>query len=128
MAAEKREIKALRELGYDIQFVEAEKLTKEEKAAKQEANAYSKKNVEAFLKQAGNEKLWEEYQARYNEQAGTNRKEKQADGSYKKIADEPKFLKDGKPKKKGYANCIGWFREKFTYNEDTKQYEPTVKK
>ena len=120
--AEMATIKKYRALDYELVEVEAKKITKEEKEAAAVANPYSKKNVEAFLKQAGNEKLWEEYQARYNEQAGTNRKQT-VNGKVVAIPDEPKTLKDKKtPKKKGYANCIGWFRNMFEYDKDTDKY------
>lgn len=115
-------IKKYLELKYELVEVEAKKITKEEKAAAAVANPYSKKNVEAFLQQAGNEALWEEYQKRYNEQAGTNRKQT-VDGKVVAIPDEPKTLKDKKtPKKKGYANCIGWFRNMFEYDKKTEKY------
>lgn len=95
---------------------EQKKQSEEKKAEAKEAqkqNPYSKQNVEAFLNQAGNEELLAEYTSRYNEQAGTNRKGQE---------NEPKFLKDGTPKKKGFANCIGWFTDKFTWDETTKTY------
>lgn len=116
-ATELKEIKNYVALGYEIIDVKPQPLTKEEKAAKQDANHYSQKNVLAFLQQKGNEELLKEYNKRYNEQAGTNRTK---DGV--KIPDEPKFLKNGQPKKKGYANCIGWFRSLYTWNEDSKAY------
>ena len=112
-AADLKEIKNYLALGYELVDVEPKKITKEEKAAAAAANPYSKQNVEAFLKKDENKALFEEYKARYNEQAGTNRKGK---------PDEPKFLKSGKPKVKGYANCIGWFTDRFTWDEDKKTY------
>lgn len=115
---ELKEVLNYKALGYELVSVEPKKETKEEKAAAQKANPYSKINVEAFLKKKGNEDLYKEYKERYNEQAGTNRKVKG-----KKIADEPKFLKSGEPKVKGFANCIGWFTEKFEYNKETKEYD-----
>ena len=120
--AEMAIIKKYRALDYELVEVEAKKITKEEKAAAAAENGYSKVNVEKFLKQAGNEALWKEYQERYNEQAGTNRKQT-VNGKVVAIPDKPKYLKDKKtPKKKGYANCIGWFRDKFEYDKETKQY------
>lgn len=122
---ETKEVKKYIELGFQIVAEEPKKISKEEKAAKAAANKaakakaskenpYSKENVEKFLKQKGNEDLWEEYKKRYNEQAGTNRVGKE---------DEPKFLKSGEPKKKGFANCIGWFTDKFEWNAETKEYK-----
>lgn len=121
-------IKKYLALNYELVEVEAKKITKEEKAAAAVANPYSKQNVEAFLQQAGNEALWKEYQERYNEQAGTNRKQT-IDGKVVAIPDEPKYLRDKKtPKKKGYANCIGWFRDMFEYDKDTNKYVAKTKK
>lgn len=111
--AEMATIKKYRALDYELIDVEPKKVTKEEKAAAKAANPYSKQNVEAFLKKDENKELYKEYQARYNEQAGVNRKGK---------PDEPKFLKSGKPKVKGYAACIGWFTDKFTWDEEKKAY------
>lgn len=125
--AEMNVIKKYLELNYELVEVEAKKITKEEKAAAAVANPYSKQNVEAFLQQAGNEALWKEYQERYNEQAGTNRKQTK-DGKVVAIPDAPKTLKDGTPKKKGYANCIGWFRDMFEYDKDTDKYVAKAKK
>lgn len=109
-AAEIKAIKNYVALGYEIVEVEAPKKEKKE-------SAYTAEKVVAFLKQKGNEELFAEYERRYNEQAGTNRTK---DG--KPIADEPKFLKDGTPKKKGFANCIGWFRSLYTFDEVAKTY------
>lgn len=125
--SEMNTIKKYLELNYELVEVEAKKITKEEKAAAAAANPYSKQNVEAFLQQAGNESLWKEYQERYNEQAGTNRKQKK-DGKVVAIPDAPKTLKDGTKKKKGYANCIGWFRDKFEYDEASQSYKAKTKK
>lgn len=129
-----KEVKNFIELKFELVNVEPPKLSKEEKAKKakenkekkeiaSKENPYSKENVEKFLNKEENKKLLEEYKARYNEQAGTNRKVKKADGSYEELPDEPKFLNSGKPKVKGYANCIGWFTKKFKWNEETKKYE-----
>lgn len=126
-ATELKTIKKYLDLGYELVEVEAKKITKEEKAAKAAENPFSKQNVEKFLKQAGNEALYTEYQARYNEQAGTNRKQT-INGKVVALPDEPKKLKDGTPKKKGYANCIGWFRDKFDYDEAEGKYVPKAKK
>lgn len=126
-ATELKTIKKYLDLGYELVEVEAKKITKEEKAAKAAENPFSKQNVEAFLQQAGNEALYTEYQARYNEQAGTNRKQT-INGKVVALPDEPKKLKDGTPKKKGYANCIGWFRDKFDYDEAAGKYVPKAKK
>lgn len=126
-ATELKTIKKYLDLGYELVEVEAKKITKEEKAAKAAENPFSKQNVEKFLQQAGNEKLWEEYQARYNEQAGTNRKQT-INGKVVALPDEPKKLKDGTPKKKGYANCIGWFRDKFDYDKAAGKYVPKASK
>ena len=131
--SELRVIKKYLEMGFVLEEAKAEVLTKEQKheraeankAAKKKAaeeNPYSKLNVEKFLKQKGNEELFKEYEARYNEQAGTNNYRKNKDGIVEKIEDAPKFLKSGKPKKKGFANCIGWFTDKFEYNSETKTY------
>lgn len=131
---ETKEVKKYIELGFQIVAEEPKKLTKEEKKEKAAANKaekqkkskenpYSKENVEKFLKQKGNEELWKEYQERYNEQAGTNRFRKNEAGVKEKIEDEPKVLKSGKPKKKGYANCIGWFTDKFEWDEEAKEYK-----
>lgn len=131
---ETKEVKKYIELGFQIVAEEPKKLTKEEKAEKAAANKaakakaskenpYSKENVEKFLKQKGNEALWEEYKARYDEQAGTNRVRKNEAGVVEKIEDTPKFLKSGKPKKKGFANCIGWFTDKFEWDAEAKEYK-----
>lgn len=133
---EKKEVKNYLDLGYNLQPKEPKVRTKEEieaakKAAKEEqaANPYSKQNVEAFLQKEGNEALWEEYQQRYNEQAGTNRHRKNKDGVVEALEDEPVFLKDKKtPKKKGFANCVGWFQEHFVYDAKAKEYKPVKKK
>lgn len=114
---EMAEIKKYLELGYELIATEPKTETKEEKEAKRKVNPYSRENVEKFLKQKGNEELFAEYDRRYNEQAGTNRTK---DG--KPIKDEPKFLKDGTPKKKGFANCIGWFRSLYTFDEKANTY------
>ena len=121
-----KEIKNYIDLGFELVNVEAPKVTKEEKAAAIAANPYSKQNVEAFLKKKGNEELLKEYKARYNEQAGTNRTRKE-NGEIINIPDVPVFKKDGTPKAKGYANCIGWFRSMFTYDEAAKEYVATEK-
>lgn len=129
-AKDLKEVKNYIALNFELVNVEPPKLTKEEKAKRAEENKarkekekienpYSKINVEKFLQKEENKKLWEEYDARYNEQAGTNRKGKEKD--------EPKYLNDGSIKVKGYANCIGWFTERFTWNEDKKEYEPVKK-
>ena len=120
---EKREVRTYLELGFELVSKEPKKITEEEAEAKRAANPYSSINVEKFLKEYEGGKLWDEYEKRYNEQAGTNRKRKQADGTYIAIEDAPKFLKDGRPKKKGFANCIGWFREKFVWDEELKTYK-----
>lgn len=130
-----KDLKAIKNyvaLGFELVDVKPPKLTQEEKAARAKENKaakekaakenpYSKQNVEAFLKLPENAELLKVYKARYDEQAGTNRKGKD------KI-DEPKYLKDGKPKKKGYANCIGWFCDMFKYDEITKKYTRIEKK
>ena len=132
--AEMRVIKKYLEMGFELEEAKAEVLTAEQKheraearkAAKQEEaekNPYSKLNVEKFLKAKGNEELFKEYEARYNEQAGTNNRRKDKNGVTQNLKDTPKFLIDGTPKKKGFANCIGWFKAKFTYNPETKTYE-----
>ena len=128
----KKELAAVKNyiaLGYAIVEPVKKDLTKaerEEKKAKdeaaREANPYSKINIEKFLKQEVNEALWEEYTKRYNEQAGTNRTIKNEKGERVKLDDDPKFLKDGTPKKKGFANCIGWFRKMFEYDDAAKKY------
>ena len=127
-AKELKEVKNYIALGYKLVEVIPKPMTKEEKAAaaaenkkkkaaEQAANPYSKDNVEAFLKKKENKEYYDEYLKRYKEQAGTNRTVKG-----KAIADEPKYLKDGRIKVKGYANCIGWFTENFEYNKETKEY------
>lgn len=129
-AKELNEVKNYLALGYELVEIVAPVLTKEEKKQRAEenkakkeaesiANPYSKENVEKFLRKKENKDLLDEYNAKYNEQAGTNRMEKGV-----AIPDEPKYLKSGKPKKKGYANCIGWFTSKFEYDEETKEYVP----
>lgn len=133
-AKDLKEVKNYIALNFELVNVEPPKLTKEERAKRAEENKarkekekienpYSKANVEKFLNKEENKKLLEEYNARYYEQAGTNRKVKKADGSYEELPNEPKFLNNGKPKVKGYANCIGWFTKKFKWNEETKKYE-----
>ena len=124
---EKREVKTYLDLGFELVPTEPKKITKEEAAEKRAENPYSSINVEAFLKEYKGGKLWEEYQKRYNEQAGTNRKQTK-NGKVKNLPDEPKFLKDGTPKKKGFANCIGWFREQFSWDENKGAYVPVEKK
>lgn len=125
---ETKEVKKYIDLGFKLVVKQPVAKTKEEKAAEQKANPYSKENVEAFLKGLKDQKYWETYYARYNEQAGTNRKQKNKDtGVVESIADEPKYLKDGNPKLKGYANCIGWFKENFVYDEEAKEYKPVEK-
>lgn len=135
---ELKEVKRYLELGYELVEVEAEKLTKEQKHERAKANKaarekeakenpYSRINVEAFLKKPENKKYWDEYQSRYNEQAGTNRKRKDKKGEIVELKDEPKYLKDGNPKVKGFANCIGWFTDNFTYNAETKTYDSNAK-
>lgn len=120
---EKKEIKNYIDLGFELVPEQPEVKTKKEKEAERSSNPYSKENVEAFLKQSGNESLLEEYNKRYNEQAGTNRKRKNKNNQIEIIPDEPKFLKDGRIKVKGYANCIGWFTEKFTFDAETGTYK-----
>lgn len=125
---ELKEVKNYIALGYDMIPVEKKVKTKAEKEAEAAANPYSKVNVEAFLKQEGNEKLWKEYKARHDEQAGTNRFRKNPETKeIEQLPDEPKFLNSGKPKKKGFANCIGWFTEKFEYDPETKTYKAKEK-
>ena len=129
-AKEKKEIKNYLDLGYKLVPIEPKVRTKEEvkeakKAAEEAkaANPYSQQNVEKFLQNKGNEALWAEYQQRYNEQAGTNRHRKNKKGVVEPLPDEPKFLKDGTPKNKGFANCIGWFKAQFEYDEKAKDYK-----
>ena len=129
-AKEKKEIKNYLDLGYKLVPVAPKVRTKEEvkeakKAAEEAkaANPYSQQNVEAFLQRKGNEELWEEYKERYKEQAGTNRHRKNKDGVVEPLPDEPKFLKSGEAKKKGFANCIGWFKAQFEYDEKAKDYK-----
>ena len=135
--ADLKEIKNYIALGYEIVDVEPPKLTKEEKAERaaankaaaakaKEENPFSQQNIEKFLKKDENKALYAEYQARYNEQAGTNRSRK-VNGKVERIADEPKYLKSGKPKKKGFANCIGWFTDMYDFNEETNTYEAKKK-
>ena len=124
---EKREVKTYLDLGFELVVIEPEKISKEQKEKQREENPYSSINVEAFLKTYEGGKLWEEYLKRYNEQAGTNRKQ-QKDGKVENLPDKPKFLKDGRPKKKGFANCIGWFREQFSWDESKGAYVPAEKK
>ena len=130
--ADLKEIKNYIALGYEIVDVEPPKLTKEEKAERaaankaakakaEEENPFSQKNIEAFLQKDENKALYAEYQTRYNEQAGTNRSRK-INGKVERIPDEPKYLKSGKPKKKGFANCIGWFTDKFEYDKEKQAY------
>ena len=121
---ELKEVKNYIALGYELIAIEKKTKTKEEKEAEAAANTYSKKNIEAFLKQKGKEALWEEYSKRYNEQAGTNRKRTNPEtGKIEVLPDEPKFLKSGKVKVKGFATCIGWFRVKFAWDEEAKEYK-----
>jgi uncharacterized protein YdaU (DUF1376 family) len=120
---ETREVKTYLDLGFELVVKEPKKISKDEAAAAREKNPYSSINVEAFLKTYKGGELWGEYEKRYNEQAGTNRKEKQKDGTYIAVDDEPKFLKDGTPKKKGFANCIGWFRSLFVWDEKEGAYK-----
>lgn len=117
---ELKTVKNYKELGYEL-IDKPMKETKEEKEKKRIENPYSKINVEKFLKEKGNEELFAEYKKRHDEQAGTNRKQKK-DGEVVDVPDEPKYLKDGTPKKKGFANCIGWFTDMFTWDEEKKQY------
>lgn len=125
---ETKEVKKYLDLGFKLVVVEPVVKSKEEKAAEQKANPYAKENVEAFLQSLTDKKYWETYQARYNEQAGTNRMQKnKKTGKVEKIADEPKFLKSGEPKLKGFANCIGWFKENFEYDAEAKEYKPVGK-
>lgn len=137
--ADLKEIKNYIALGFEIVDVEPPKLSKEEKAERAAANKaarekarkenpYSQLNVEKFLKQEGNEALFAEYEKLFNEQAGTNNTRKQNDGTIKRIPDDPKWLKSGEPKKKGYAVCIRWFTERFEYDEKTKEYKAKAKK
>jgi hypothetical protein len=119
---EKRKVKNLRDLGFELVEIEI-KTTKEQKEAAKVVNPYSQQNVEKFLQRPENEELWKLYTKMYNEQAGTNRIKEG-----KPIADEPKFKKDGTPKLKGFAPCIRWFRSEFEYNEKAKTYEPKEKK
>ena len=132
---EKKEVKNYLDLGYNLQPKEPKVRTKEEIEAAKEAekeakakNPYSKQNIEAFLQKEGNEALWEEYQQRYDEQAGTNRRRKNKAGVVEALKDEPVFLKSGEPKKKGFANCVGWFQEHFEYDAKAKEYKPVKKK
>ena len=129
-AKEKKEIKNYLDLGYKLVPVEPKVRTKEEieeakKAAAEAkaANPYSQQNIEKFLQNKGNEALWAEYQKRYNEQAGTNRHRKNKKGVVEPLTDEPKFLKSGERKKKGFANCVGWFQEHFVYDAKAKEYK-----
>lgn len=117
---ELKTVKNYKELGYEL-IDKPMKETKEEKEKKRIENPYSKINVEKFLKEKGNEELFAEYRKRYDEQAGTNRKQTK-DGEVVDVPNEPKYLKDGRPKKKGFANCIGWFTDMFTWDEEKKQY------
>ena len=120
---ETKEVKKYMDLGFKLVVKEPVVKTKEEKAEEQKANPYSKENVEAFLKSLDDKSYWTTYEARYNEQAGTNRMQKnKKTGKVEKLADEPKYLKSGEPKKKGFANCIGWFKENFEYDAAAKKY------
>lgn len=132
-AKELKEVKKYLELGFELVETQPKKLTKDERkaaAAEKEAaeqkqrkeNPYSRINVEAFLKKPENKELYAEYQKRYNEQAGIGRKRKQKDGTIIELPDEPKYLKSGKPKVKGFANCIGWFTDMFFYDAEAKTY------
>lgn len=132
-AKELKEIKNYRELGYELIAKQKEKLTKEKKEENRRKNPYAKQNVEKFLNRPENKELLKEYQNRYNEQAGTNRhKRDEKTGEMISIPDEPKYLKNREPKKKGYAWCIVWFKEKFEceYDEDKGEcvYTPRVEK
>lgn len=120
---ETKEVKKYMDLGFELVAEEPKAKTKAEKEAEAAQNPYSKVNVEKFLKEKGNEEYWKEYQTRYNEQAGTNRKRKNEAGVKEDLVDEPKFLKNGTPKKKGFANCIGWFKTNFVYDEAAKEYK-----
>lgn len=121
---ELKEVKNYRELGYELIAKQKEKLTKEEKEENRRKNPYSQQNVEKFLNKPENKELLKEYQNRYNEQAGTNRhKRDKKTGEMISIPDEPKYLKNGEPKKKGFATCIGWFNEKFTGEYDKEKGE-----
>lgn len=125
---EKKEVKNYIDLGFKLVVKEPVVKTKEQKEAERKQNPYSKENVEAFLKSLEDDSLWNEYEARYKEQAGTNRKQKNKEtGKIEALADEPKFLKSGEIKKKGFANCIGWFKERYTYDKETKTYVPVEK-
>ena len=124
---ETKEVKKYLDLGFKLVAEEPKVKTKEEKEAEAAANPYSRVNVENFLKVKGNEEYWTEYQRRYNEQAGTNRRRKNEAGEMVDLPDEPKFLKDGEPKKKGFANCIGWFKDNFTYDLAAGTYTKTKK-
>ena len=115
--AQKAEKKAAKE-----EKAERAAANKAAKAKAEEENPYSQKNIEKFLKKEENKALYEEYKKRYDEQAGTNRTRKQKDGTIEKIANEPKWLKNGNPKKKGFANCIGWFTDKFEYDKEKQAY------
>lgn len=126
---ETKEVKKYMDLGFKLVVKQPVVKTKEEKAAEQKANPYSKENVEAFLKGLEDKTYWETYKARYNEQAGTNRKQKdKKTGKVVALDDEPKYLKTGEPKKKGFANCIGWFKENFEYDTEAKKYVPVASK
>ena len=111
---ELKEIKNYLALGYKLVPVEPVKMTKAEKEAAAAANPYGKKMVEEFLEQPENAEYLAEYNRRYYEQAGTNRKGKD---------DEPVWKKDGTPKLKGFANCIGWFTDIFEYDKENKAYK-----
>ena len=107
----------------EAKLKEERKVEKAKEAEERKNNPYAKENVEAFLNKKGNEKLLEEYKKRYNEQAGTNRTRTNEKGQVIAIQDEPKYKKNGEPKIKGYANCIGWFRGMYEYNEELKDYK-----
>ena len=124
---ELKEVKNYIALGYELIPVEKKTKTKEEKEAEAAANPYSKQNVEAFLKEKYEDTLYAEYLKRYNEQAGTNRFRKNSKGVVEALEDKPKFLKDGTPKAKGFANCIGWFREQFEWDAEKETYKAKKK-
>lgn len=125
---ETKEVRKYIDLGFKLVQEQPKVKTKEEKEDEKKNNPYSKVNVEKFLQSLEDKKYWEEYQKRYHEQAGTNRTQKdKATGEIKVIPDEPKVLKSGKPKEKGFANCIGWFKANFTYNKETGTYDKVNK-
>jgi hypothetical protein len=114
---ELKEVKNYLALGYTLVPVERPKKTAEQKAQEAIAaavNPYGRTMIEAFLKRPENAEYYAIYDRRYNEQAGTNRKGKD---------DEPVWKKDGTPKLKGFANCIGWFTDIFEYDKEKKTYK-----